>query len=704
MLHINAIKIVIHTNTGTFGRSLTLKTGLNIIRANNTSGKSSLFGAMVYGLGFEELLGSRNDRALQSVFKSIVKEAPTGLNQEVQQSTVLQSEIYLEISNGKDSITTKRYVVNDKIKPQAVEVYFGKLLTEPDHVYAFNYMYLHDKGGASNEEIGFHRYLEEFIGHPLPEIINQEGKRVKLYLPLIAAAHFIEQKAGWSDFYANIPYYGIRDTSSKVFEYILNLDVFDLAARRQELQVIFRDLEERWKALSDHLQTLITRVGGELVGFPLVPVILSRDQRPFVRLRRADKVYTFSDLIQSLSDELQQIQTQLDVPINQNLERMQRAVQLLKEETERYDVLYENLSSDITQEKERHRQYSIQLDNVMEDIGKNKDAQKLESLGLTSNLQVAQGICPTCSQTIPDTLLPEKLHIHPMRLDENLAYLEAQKKMIEAFMANLKEIILEKETRLSALEEAIQRNRRRIRSYKKDLLSDDRLPSEEVIERKVIVERELTFLRKAQEEMDQRLGSLYSLSDEFQVAKAREVNVSGNYMSLADASKITAFEDIFKSLLQSFGFTSKPVSTIRISTEKYTPVYEITQENGVRRQVDIRFESSASDFIRAQWAYYTSLLATSNAKSGNHFGLLAFDEPQQQSASTQSLKAFLENLETYRDSQTIVFASFQNSQEDFIEATKDLSNVYLVDYAATNELVIKRVDPLVPPPVEIVSL
>jgi hypothetical protein len=265
--------------------------------------------------------------------------------------------------------------------------------------------------------------------------------------------------------------------------------------------------------------------------------------------------------------------------------------------------------------------------------------------------------------------------------------------MIEAFLANRKEIILEKHTRLNAIEEAIQRNRRRIRSYKKDFMSDDRLPSEEVIERKVIVERELTFLRKAKEEIDQRLASLYLLSEELQAAKAREVNVSGDYMSLADASKITAFEDAFKRLLQSFGFTSKPVAIIRISTEKYTPVYEITHENGVNRQVDIRFESSASDFIRAQWAYYTALLAISNAKSGNHFGLLAFDEPQQQSASTQSLKAFLANLESYNDNQTIVFASFQNSQEDFVEATKDLSNVHLVDYTATNELMIKRVDP-----------
>jgi hypothetical protein len=137
---------------------------------------------------------------------------------------------------------------------------------------------------------------------------------------------------------------------------------------------------------------------------------------------------------------------------------------------------------------------------------------------------------------------------------------------------------------------------------------------------------------------------------------------------------------------------SKPVGRIKVSQEKYTPGYEIRYENGLARNVDIRFESSASDFIRAQWAYYTSLLKTFLAKSGNHFGILIFDEPQQQSASTQSLKAFLQELQNYKDSQVIVFASFQNSQEDYDEATEDLFYANVIDLAASDELVIKRVE------------
>src|SRR4051812_30400197 len=118
MIFIEAVKVIIHTNTGVFGRTIAFKKGLNIIRANNTSGKSSLFGAILYGLGFEEILGSRNDKALQSVFKSVVKEIVSLPIENI----VVQSEIYLQFSNGTKSVTSKRFIVNDRIKPQAVEV------------------------------------------------------------------------------------------------------------------------------------------------------------------------------------------------------------------------------------------------------------------------------------------------------------------------------------------------------------------------------------------------------------------------------------------------------------------------------------------------------------------------------------------------------------------------------------------------------
>ena len=509
MLNIDVLKIVIHTNAGVFGRTLRFDKGLNIIRANNTSGKSSLFGAIIYGLGFEELLGSKNEKALQSVFKSIVKEFTDSNRQQTQDSVVTQSEIYIEITNGTRSITVKRYIINDKVKPQAVEVFLGKQVSYPEENYERLPMYLHDKGGASNEEIGFHKYLEDFIGTKLPEVVSQEGRRVKLYLPLISSAHFIEQKAGWSDFYANIPYYGIRDTDRKVFEYVLNLDVFETAAKRQEILNQLRDIDERWKKYADQIKSIVSRGGGEIVGISESPEILSKEIKPYARFHRADRTFALSELIENTKVELNAVRNEINTPINNNIDKIQANLNAVKEQTERYEILYESLSSEISQEKERLRQYNNQFKNIVEDLKKNKDAEKLQKLGLESNLKIGMGLCPACNQTITDSLLPEGLHIIPMRIDENIMHLQAQQGMVEAFINNLKDSVLDQETKLSSLESAIQLNRQKIRALKKDLTSDDRLPSAELIERKVVLERELSYYFRLREEIEQSVNNIY---------------------------------------------------------------------------------------------------------------------------------------------------------------------------------------------------
>jgi hypothetical protein len=53
---------------------------------------------------------------------------------------------------------------------------------------------------------------------------------------------------------------------------------------------------------------------------------------------------------------------------------------------------------------------------------------------------------------------------------------------------------------------------------------------------------------------------------------------------------------------------------------------------------------SASDNIRAIWAYTMALLQTSNEYAGNHPGLLIFDEPAQHSIGAYDTKAFFDSI------------------------------------------------------------
>lgn len=165
MLKIRAIKLEVNTSNGLFGTEHRFDDGLNIIRGDNSAGKSTLFQAILYGLGFEELLGGKNEKTMQSTLRDHV-EFPKDTFHDV-----IQSFVYLEIEN-KNIVTIKRSVVSQHRKAQLVDVYFGGLLTESVKDIEMRQMYIHDAGAASDADYGFHVFLSEFLEWEIPEILT----------------------------------------------------------------------------------------------------------------------------------------------------------------------------------------------------------------------------------------------------------------------------------------------------------------------------------------------------------------------------------------------------------------------------------------------------------------------------------------------------------------------------------------------------
>jgi hypothetical protein len=123
-------------------------------------------------------------------------------------------------------------------------------------------------------------------------------------------------------------------------------------------------------------------------------------------------------------------------------------------------------------------------------------------------------------------------------------------------------------------------------------------------------------------------------------------------------------------LLNTFNYQSKPFEAVRISNDSYLPV---AQKTDAEQFYNIKFDSSASDFIRCIWAYTTALLKTSVTYGTKHPRLLIFDEPKQQDMSKDSFKSFLVELSKFKSEQVLVFASFENSDSSFEEATEGLT-------------------------------
>ncbi|AOI72463.1 hypothetical protein WI29_29190 [Burkholderia ubonensis] len=63
---------------------------------------------------------------------------------------------------------------------------------------------------------------------------------------MIAAALFIEQKRGWTDYIANRPFYQILEAPTRVVQYLLALDNFKLEEQKTLNEQLINQLQAHW--------------------------------------------------------------------------------------------------------------------------------------------------------------------------------------------------------------------------------------------------------------------------------------------------------------------------------------------------------------------------------------------------------------------------------------------------------------------------
>jgi hypothetical protein len=663
MLKIRAVKIEVNTSSGLFGARYEFTNGLNIIRGDNSTGKSSLFQTILYGLGFEELLGGKNEKTMQSALKDQV-EFPKGKYHQVNQSF-----IYLEIEN-KEIITIKRCVTSETRKAQLVDVFSGALITGGVETLPSRPMYIHDKGGASDDIYGFHLFLTEFLRWNLPEVINTKGELAKLYLQQIAPAFIIEQKSGWSDFFATLPYFGMRNTESRVVEFLLDMDVFENEKRKQQLLSNKQNLSNEWHSLFVQFNKLAEKSGGLLKGLEANPAIINSFGSIYIAIQKEDKYIMLTEFNELQKVELMALEKQQTTTVGNNITKNEEELNKLTDKMNQLSLNYEMLSPEINYDNEKLKQYNKQLEAVKEDLRKNKGALKVKSLGHELPAETASDTCPTCHQGIKDSLLPEEIKQVPMRLEENISFLEAQYKMIEVYIEGQQKVIKEKSNKLVKYQKELTETRQEIRDTKKELIQDERLPSVLEIEKRLNLKKKVEFFSKVIDDFSQLIEELKTLSKEYNSILSRQKDLPTDFFSIQDRKKLIMLHDSFISMLKKFNYQSKPFEAISIAQESYLPVAEKQLENGMKLSYNIKFDSSASDFIRCLWAYYTAMLKTSISFQTNHPMLLIYDEPKQQDMSIENFRSFLSELSQYKDQQVLVFASFENSDEAFEEATK----------------------------------
>lgn len=659
---IRGVKFRATTNEGEYGFSFNFARTLTIIRAKNSSGKSTLFNSLLYGLGMEELVGGKNEKSLPYALKEYIEYNDRRI-------LITASEMMLEIESRSGEIVTLRRAIRDTVRdPRLIEVFAGAHLTEKQALGEARPTYVHDGGGAKRPE-GFHRFLESFLGLSLPRVPTTNGGEAKLYLQAVFAALAVEQKRGWTDYIANIPFFGIRDARTRVVEFLLGLDVFETNATRNRLNVESVKIDADWRKLYSELLQETNPLGTAIYGVSSTPSALFKEDEASIRKMAGNSSVPLTEYISQLRSEYATLQKQAEQYHKTSGVEVMHSITAAMDELQELVMLHERATTFYSEQRRSLKDYENLLVEANEDLERNKTAAKLRDLGAKHHVATAVGKCPTCNQPVDDTLLAGAVTGPQMDLAANITYLESQRRMLIRQIAGLKSGLQATDLRVIELAARIASKRDLLVAMRSDITSGAS-ESKAIVRRQVQIEAEVEALEKLQTTSMELLAKFRLIAERMSANQATRRGMSKENYSEADIERIRRFQLNFRANAGSFGYESAPIREIEISKDTLIPCLAQMALREIR--TDIKSDSSASDFVRLIWSYLLALYQTSIIPSslGNHPGLLMFDEPGQHSMAVGSQHALLKQLANEVSLQSIVAASFDESEEVFRQATQ----------------------------------
>lgn len=595
--------------------------GLNFIwdKGKNSVGKSTCINSIFYGLGLEELLGAKGGNTMKPVLNRKVKVDNNEFN-------VYETYIILEVFNGVDCVTVKRSVKGVEYNTKLVKVYNSDV--ENMHMNVkYNDYYLHDNGAAQSD-IGFHKFLEKFMMIELPVVSYNNDRSGKLYLQAIANMFFIEQVRGWTGFNIQKIYYGIKNVEKISIEYILGCSVLDVDEKKNNLNNKLREEKEKYNEIKEKIRETLLSIGDNVEGLEYNIKNFNIEKINNIRIDGKSinsikkEIVNELDLINSLNNKRIKYNEDIisdDLKFSENeLINYERKVEVTKKEYS-VQLLYRNGLRD-------------QLKDVQLKIRRYEDIIKLRKLGSNTQFNFLNSKCPLCDHKMQESLLPNEINVKIMKNEDNLSFIKGEKRIIEIAIEESNKLIIEFKEYIIKYEQEMDVLRSRIRTAKRDLISSDSLPSENIFEKKYYYKEKLNNICNVENKIEAYYFELDNTCNNIKLLEKNKKELKGIAITEVDQKKIYKFQTNFRKLLKEFGYTSTNIANIKLSQDKYLPISD---------GFHLIYDSAGSDFVRAVWAYLISLYITSNEVDGNHPGIFILDEPFQQQVSEVSICKFV---------------------------------------------------------------
>jgi hypothetical protein len=649
-LKIRQIEICVDTSGGRFFTSIPFDDGLNIIRADNSSGKSTCINAIAYALGLEDILGPIRKRPFpKSLYDVIYDNKIKESSYYVQHSFV---SIVIENQFGIEAVLC-RDIFGDtkKVSVTMSGITSDYFLGTSGHV------------GSSVSENGIHNWLAKFIGWELPNVVSFDGKEVRLYLECIFPLFFIEQKRGWSEIQANIPAnYGIKNVKKSALEFCLGVDCFDFEKNISKLKFDIALYESDFDKLILFAEN-VAKFND--VKIRVIGDFNSKNTAPYVEFNYLENEIYVSIEMQELSlnkliDDLS-FDTKQKIPRNEILDSKLASLRLLRRKAEKLFKSSElmNISiNDITKK----------IHSLNSDYDKYLQLKHLKNVGGDISSKLGTEKCPICDNDLYDTLGKLVGKSAPMSLDDNIVFLKNQLDFFKSIKSSNAQKLKEIEADYSLVKSKIE--------YEQEIVDVVRSEFEDIdgqikmiIREKILAESSLKDVQKlkaTQAEINNRLSSLHSLwlSSSESLRKLKSEGSDSN-----KGKVVGRFVSIMRKNLETFRFNYADIQSISISLQTLRPEQE---------GYDIVAETSASDYIRIIWAYTLTLMEiASNDENIKHGGFVVFDEPRQHETSKISFANLIDKAsDSLRYGGQVIFATSLDKNE--LTAACNNKDIHLV--------------------------
>ena len=612
---------VVSFNNEKFGFKYEFHDGLNLLTGHNSSGKSTVLSCIYYCLGLEQLIGSKGPKTLSPAITESFK-----YKSETYKVISSRCHLTIEAKNGKTYQLSRDIKAPDK-KSDSInrEIHIkGEDIDTSKYVHA----------KRDHEEHGFYWWLADV--NNLEILVNdKEGGKsaISLYMQNVFSLSFVEQTKGWSDFFSMLPSFGIKDVKQKIVEYCLKLNSLESRLELDSIRIKKDEAKEGWE---NH----VNRIGLKLDQLNLyIPQLTTKTVLQSNRLEKIQPLIlldgeevSLNKYLEKLKSQIEAVQSKIDLSTtktttdSKSLEYKEKLIEAIKS----YELEHNKVFEAMLEEKEKQKQYKEMLVDIDYDL---KDFQDIKWIS-TERIwdKIANSQCPVCEQELESIKDKE---INNEKVSMTAEFLKSQKSLYESYLVASENSIDKYRAALTFYTQKIKSKRQELNSLVQDLKSPAvfaiRAEMQELAELNVRHNAVDTFVT----DFENTKEKLIELSVLFYDLVQQEKDIKE--LLKQDDSKVSEFKTKFIKYLNKFGYRSNGTKSINITNSGSYPLLPQVNIYGQEPQ-NIRFISSASDFVRSIWAYYMSLLSLGE----RHPGFLVFDEPGQHQMRLDSLINLIE--------------------------------------------------------------